>query len=245
MLSSIISLSHARPSVVVAVLIRPQHAQHDCGAGSCHPALGDLLQGRSKRLTASSTCGTSSPQKYCIVGYLEAEEKCFLCDSRYPYNPYTQRNSHMVENVITAFEPDRKKKWWQSENASFPNISTGPAKSVGDVVCDSRYSDIEPSTEGEVVLKALDPSFEIEDPYVPYIQDLITLTNLRINFTKLHTLGDALLGRRHSDPLEKYYYAIYEMVVRGSCFCNGHASQCDSMQNLRGDVFHQSGMVRP
>uniref|UniRef100_A0A674HEF4 Laminin subunit beta 4 n=1 Tax=Taeniopygia guttata TaxID=59729 RepID=A0A674HEF4_TAEGU len=281
-----------------SVLIRPQHAQHDCDAGSCHPALGDLLQGRSKQLTATSTCGMNSPQKYCIIGYLEAEEKCFLCDSRYPYNPYTQHNSHMVENVITTFEPKRKKKWWQSENgidhvsirldletlfqfshliltfktfrpaamlverstdfgqtwkvfryfahdcaASFPNIYSGPAKSVGDVVCDSRYSDIEPSTEGEVVLKALDPSFEIENPYVPYIQDLITLTNLRINFTKLHTLGDALLGRRHSDPLEKYYYAIYEMVVQGSCFCNGHASQCDSIQNLRGDVFHQSGMV--
>uniref|UniRef100_A0A8C8B6W0 Laminin subunit beta 4 n=1 Tax=Otus sunia TaxID=257818 RepID=A0A8C8B6W0_9STRI len=250
---------------------------------------------RSKQLTASSTCGMNSPQKYCIIGYLE---KCFLCDSRYPYNPYTQHNSHMVENVITTFEPDRRKKWWQSENgidhvsirldletlfqfshliltfktfrpaamlverstdfgqtwkafryfaqdcaASFPNISSGPAKSVGDIICDSRYSDIEPSTEGEVVLKALDPSFEIQNPYVPYIQELITLTNLRINFTKLHTLGDALLGRRHIDPLEKYYYAVYEMVVRGSCFCNGHASQCDPVQNLRGDVFHQSGMV--
>ncbi|NXL99857.1 LAMB4 protein, partial [Tyrannus savana] len=282
-----------------SALIRPQHAQHDCDAGSCHPAIGNLLRGRSKQLTASSTCGMNSPQKYCIVGYLEAEQKCFLCDSRYPYNPYTQHNSHMIENVITTFEPDRKKKWWQSENgidhvsirldletlfqfshliltfktfrpaamlverstdfgktwrvfryfahdcaASFPNISSGPAKSVGDIICDSRYSDIEPSTEGEVVLKALDPSFEIENPYVPYIQELITLTNLRINFTKLHTLGDALLGRGHSDPLEKYYYAIYEMVVQGSCFCNGHASQCDSVQNLRGDVFHQSGMVQ-
>uniref|UniRef100_A0A8C0FLZ4 Laminin subunit beta 4 n=1 Tax=Bubo bubo TaxID=30461 RepID=A0A8C0FLZ4_BUBBB len=274
------------------------HAQDDCDAGSCHPAVGDLLLGRSKQLTASSTCGMNSPQKYCIIGYLEAEQKCFLCDSRYPYNPYTQHNSHMVENVITTFEPDRKKKWWQSENgidhvsirldletlfqfshliltfktfrpaamlverstdfgqtwkafryfaqdcaASFPNISSGPAKSVGDIICDSRYSDIEPSTEGEVVLKALDPSFEIQNPYVPYIQELITLTNLRINFTKLHTLGDALLGRRHIDPLEKYYYAVYEMVVRGSCFCNGHASHCDPVQNLRGDVFHQSGMV--
>ncbi|XP_026724146.1 laminin subunit beta-4 isoform X1 [Athene cunicularia] len=280
------------------MLIRLQSAQDDCDAGSCHPAVGDLLLGRSKQLTASSTCGMNSPQKYCIIGYLEAEQKCFLCDSRYPYNPYTQHNSHMVENVITSFEPDRKKKWWQSENgidhvsirldletlfqfshliltfktfrpaamlverstdfgqtwkafryfaqdcaASFPNISSGPAKSVGDIICDSRYSDIEPSTEGEVVLKALDPSFEIENPYVPYIQELITLTNLRINFTKLHTLGDALLGRRHSDPLEKYYYAVYEIVVRGSCFCNGHASQCDPVQNLRGDVFHQSGMV--
>ncbi|XP_030336364.1 laminin subunit beta-4 [Strigops habroptila] len=280
------------------MLIRLQHAQDDCAAGSCHPAVGDLLLGRSKQLTASSTCGLTSPQKYCIIGYLEAEQKCFLCDSRYPYNPYMQHNSHMVENVITTFEHDRKKKWWQSESgvdhvsirldletlfefshliltfktfrpaamlverstdfghtwkafryfaqdcaASFPNISPGPARNVGDVICDSRYSDIEPSTEGEVVLKALDPSFEIEDPYVPYIQELITLTNLRINFTKLHTLGDALLGRRHSDPLEKYYYAVYEMVVRGSCFCNGHASQCDPVQNLRGDVFHQPGMV--
>ncbi|NXN39637.1 LAMB4 protein, partial [Rhinoptilus africanus] len=284
--------------LLCSVLIRLQQAQDDCGAGSCHPAVGDLLLGRSKQLTASSTCGMNSPQKYCIIAYLEAEQKCFLCDSRYPYNPYTQHNSHMIENVITTFEPDRKKKWWQSENgidhvsirldletlfqfshliltfktfrpaamlverstdfgqtwkafryfaqdcaASFPNISSYPAKGVGDVICDSRYSDIEPSTEGEVVLKALDPSFEIENPYVPYIQELITLTNLRINFTKLHTLGDALLGRRHSDPLEKYYYAVYEMVVRGSCFCNGHASHCDPVQNLRGDVFHQSGMV--
>uniref|UniRef100_A0A669P033 Laminin subunit beta 4 n=1 Tax=Phasianus colchicus TaxID=9054 RepID=A0A669P033_PHACC len=271
-------------------------AQDDCRAGSCYPAVGDLLLGRSKQLVASSTCGVNSPQKYCIIGYLE---KCFVCDSRYPYNPYTQHNSHMIENVITTFEPDRKKKWWQSENgvdhvsirldletlfqfshliltfktfrpaamlversidfgqtwkafryfaqdcaASFPNISSGPSKGVGDVICDSRYSDIEPSTEGEVLPRvALDPSFEIENPYVPYIQELITMTNLRINFTKLHTLGDALLGRRHGDPLEKYYYAVYEMVVRGNCFCNGHASHCDPIQNLRGDVFHQPGMV--
>ncbi|XP_068022854.1 laminin subunit beta-4 [Melanerpes formicivorus] len=280
------------------MLIRLYHAQDDCDAGSCHPAVGDLLLGRSKQLTASSTCGMTSPQKYCIIGYLEAEQKCFLCDSRYPYNPYTQHNSHLVENVITTFQTDRRKKWWQSENgidhvsirldletlfqfshliltfktfrpaamlverstdfgqtwkvfryfaqdcaASFPNISSGPAKNMGDIICDSRYSDIEPSTEGEVVLKALDPSFEIENPYVPYIQELITLTNLRINFTKLHTLGDALLGRRHSNPLEKYYYAVYEMVVQGSCFCNGHASQCEPVQSLRGDVFHQSRMV--
>uniref|UniRef100_A0A8B9D8V4 Laminin subunit beta-1 n=1 Tax=Anser cygnoides TaxID=8845 RepID=A0A8B9D8V4_ANSCY len=285
-------------SVYLLMAVPLQQAQDDCGAGSCHPAIGDLLLGRSKQLTASSTCGMKSPQKYCIIGYLEAEQKCFLCDSRYPYNPYTQHNSHMIENVITTFEPDRKKKWWQSENgidhvsirldletlfqfshliltfktfrpaamlverstdfgqtwkafryfaqdcaASFPNISSGPAKGVGDIICDSRYSDIEPSTEGEVVLKALDPSFEIENPYVPYIQELITMTNLRINFTKLHTLGDALLGRRHRDPLEKYYYAVYEVVVRGSCFCNGHASHCDPVQNLRGDAFHQPGMV--
>lgn len=73
--------------------------------------------------------------------------------------------------------------------------------------------------------------------------DLVTLTNLRINFTKLHTLGDTLLGRRQNDSLDKYYYALYEIVVRGSCFCNGHASECGPAQKVQGDVFSPPGMV--
>ncbi|KAG8577287.1 hypothetical protein GDO81_010128, partial [Engystomops pustulosus] len=272
--------------------------QESCEDGSCYPTIGDLLVGRSKQLSASSTCGLEGPQRYCIISYLEDDQKCFICDSRSPYNQNYHTNSHKIENVISTFDPDWKKKWWQSENGvdqvsirldletlfqfshlvitfktfrpaamlversrdfgktwkvfkyfaqncdlQFPGITQGYADEVGDVICDSRYSDMEPSSEGEVVLKALDPSFDIDDPYDPYIQDLITITNLRVNFTKLHTFGDTLGNGWQSEPEEKYYYAIYEMIIRGNCFCNGHASQCVPIDTMRGDVLNEHGMV--
>ncbi|XP_018108129.1 laminin subunit beta-4 isoform X2 [Xenopus laevis] len=272
--------------------------EENCENRSCHPVIGDLLLGRSRQLSASSTCGLDGPQKYCIISYLEDDQKCFQCDSRDPYDPYGNPSSHLIENVITTFEPEWKNKWWQSENGvdhvsirldletlfqfshlvltfktfrpsamlversrdfgktwkvfkyfahncatAFPAIPQGHADEVGDVICDTRYSDIEPSTEGEVVLKALDPSFHIEDPYDPFIQDLITITNLRINFTKLHTLGDAISNQWQDKIEEKYYYAVYEMIVRGNCFCNGHARQCAPLQNTQGDVLSHPDKV--
>uniref|UniRef100_A0A669CLA0 Laminin, beta 2-like n=1 Tax=Oreochromis niloticus TaxID=8128 RepID=A0A669CLA0_ORENI len=96
---------------------------------------------------------------------------------------------------------------------TFPSIPANGLHHVNDIICEERYSDIEPSTNGEV--KSLKST----------CSKLLRITNLRINFTKLNTLGDDLLDRR-PEVLQKYYYAIYELVVRGSCFCYGHASEC-------------------
>lgn len=50
----------------------------------------------------------------------------------------------------------------------------------------------------QVILRVISPSLQgaFRDPYSPQLQDLLKMTNLRINFTKLQTLGDDLVDNR-------------------------------------------------
>uniref|UniRef100_A0A8C3VB94 Netrin-4 n=1 Tax=Catharus ustulatus TaxID=91951 RepID=A0A8C3VB94_CATUS len=93
-------------------------------------------------------------------------------------------------------------------------------------MCTSRYSDAVPCTRGEVIYRALSPANKIEDPYSPEAQDLLKLTNLRLLLLKRQECpchGSALVEK----PQRFAHYAIYDLIVRGSCFCNGHAEECE------------------
>lgn len=116
-------------------------------------------------------------------------------------------------------------------------VSHDTPRSLTEVICETRYSKVAPSSEGEVIFRVLPPNIApiINNPYSEEVQNLLRMTNLRINFTKLHTLGDDKLDNR-AEIQEKYYYAIYEMTVRGSCSCYGHASRCLPMPGVESKI---------
>ena len=82
----------------------------------------------------------------------------------------------------------------------------------------------------QIIYRVLPPNIKLNspgfDPYSQEVQELLKTTNLRLTFTRFFTLGDDNLLEDKEEVMEKYYYAISSMVVRGSCSCYGHASTC-------------------
>ncbi|XP_029908001.1 netrin-4 [Myripristis murdjan] len=124
-------------------------------------------------------------------------------------------------------------------------------------LCTSRYSSITPCSDGEVILRTLDPStVKALDPYSPETLARLTLTNLRIKLLKAQTCPallntpaegtsaavSALSSQSTAVSPVSAPYAIYTLLARGTCLCHGHAEHCVS-HNSSQDTPEDSSMV--
>ncbi|XP_076967790.1 netrin-4 isoform X2 [Tamandua tetradactyla] len=99
-------------------------------------------------------------------------------------------------------------------------------------VCTSRYSNPFPCTGGEVIFRALSPPYDVENPYSAKVQEQLKITNLRVQLLKRQPCpcqGNDL----NAKPQHFTHYAVYDFIVKGSCFCNGHADQCVPVDGFR------------
>lgn len=78
----------------------------------------------------------------------------------------------------------------------------------------------------QVIYRAL-PKWESLDPFGEAAQRQLRLTNVRIRLLQRQPCPCQAkdLGSAHQD-LPTRHFAIYDLIVKGSCFCNGHAEQC-------------------
>ncbi|VDL94844.1 unnamed protein product [Schistocephalus solidus] len=108
----------------------------------------------------------------------------------------------------------------------YPGIPERPRRTLNDVTCTNVYSQLTPSEGGVVAFMAAPSEMHANLPlFSEERQNLSAITNLRITFSRLNTLGDMELDDS-SAIKRKYYYAIYEWNVWGRCSCFGHATRC-------------------
>ncbi|KAM8973412.1 netrin-4 [Pelodytes ibericus] len=103
---------------------------------------------------------------------------------------------------------------------------------VKGALCTSRYSQAFPCSEGEVIYRTMSDPYSIEDPYSQAAQDQLKITNLRVQLLKQQTCPC-----QNKDPEIKpqyfAHYAVYDFIVKGSCFCNGHSDHCIPIEGYR------------
>ncbi|XP_029947008.1 netrin-4 [Salarias fasciatus] len=101
-------------------------------------------------------------------------------------------------------------------------------------LCTSRYSGAAQCTRGEVILRILDPSTaEALDPYSPEALARMTLTNLRIRLLKAQACPASLTPTSSTGSTDSAPYAVYTLLVRGTCLCHGHAEHCVASNSSR------------
>lgn len=105
--------------------------------------------------------------------------------------------------------------------SAFPRVRQGQPQSWQDARCQSLPQRPNSHLEGgKVQLNLMDLASGIPATQSQRIQELGVITNLRVNFTRL-----AAVPQRGYPP-PSAYYAVSQLRLQGSCFCNGHADRC-------------------
>ncbi|XP_041057965.1 netrin-4 isoform X3 [Carcharodon carcharias] len=99
-------------------------------------------------------------------------------------------------------------------------------------ICTSRYSNPLPCSRGEVIFRVLSPPHSVEDPYSIQAQELLKVTNIRVCLLKRQPCPCPAQATSLK-PQRFAYYGIYDFIAMGSCFCNGHAEQCEPADGFR------------
>ncbi|XP_056430278.1 netrin-4 isoform X2 [Hyla sarda] len=103
---------------------------------------------------------------------------------------------------------------------------------VKGAICTSRYSQAFPCSGGEVIYRTMSPPYSTVDPYSQKAQDQLKITNLRVQLLKQQSCP---CQNKNVDikPHSLAHYAVYDFIVKGSCFCNGHADHCVPIDGFR------------
>ncbi|XP_035202771.1 laminin subunit beta-3 isoform X3 [Oxyura jamaicensis] len=116
--------------------------------------------------------------------------------------------------------------------AAFPHVPRGSPESWGDARCQALQAQHGyPAHGGKVKFSVQDLASTITTSYSQAVNtELGQFTNLRINFTQL----PHVMRQGYRSP--STFYAVTEMQVLGSCFCNGHADRCAPLGDLHAQV---------
>lgn len=205
---------------------------------SCTPPIGNLVIGRGSQLTASSTCGSQFMQRYCLVNSLTGRQKCLFCQSSGIYK-VDKFKHHDVKVIVPSNETQGY--WWQSqpgvENVTV-TLDLEEAFEVREVSFELPHGH-----PGQLILQTSSSRgktwknifvFEAEEEEVENLTQIYKpanfyyefqksdriITNVRLNFTKFRSFNGS------SNSMIPSFYSISNLVVNGTCFCNGHGLGC-------------------